>query len=98
MLIAVNAPQHRGAVFSLFNLFDDLGKGLGAWVVGGLAASMGREPAFHLSNLMWLFSGTVVLLTIASFPRDERNVQLELAASQEPTLQPEPSQPAIQPA
>jgi predicted MFS family arabinose efflux permease len=96
MLIAVNAPQHRGAVFSLFNLFDDLGKGLGAWVVGGLAASMGREPAFHLSNLMWLFSGTVVLLTIRSFPRDERTVQLQLAASQEPAPQLEPSQPAIQ--
>jgi MFS-type transporter involved in bile tolerance (Atg22 family) len=80
MLLAVNPPEHRGAVFSLFNLFDDLGKGLGAWVVGGLAASFGRVSAFHLSNLMWVFGGVVLLLTIRTFARDERAMQEELAA------------------
>jgi predicted MFS family arabinose efflux permease len=98
MLIAVNAPQHRGAVFSLFNLFDDLGKGLGAWVVGGLAATMGRGPAFHLSNLMRVFSGIVLLFVIRSFPRDERNVQVELAASQPSTLRLDAEPIELQPA
>ncbi len=79
MLIAVNPPEHRAAVFSLFNLFDDLGKGLGAWVVGGLAASLGRTPAFHISNLMWVVSGVVVLLCVRSFSRDQDAMQAGIA-------------------
>ncbi|MBM2809534.1 MAG: transporter [Chloroflexi bacterium] len=82
ILIAVNPPERRGAVFSLFNLCDDLGKGLGAWVVGGLAATMGRVPAFHIANLMWVFCGVVLLLAVRSFHRDEQAMQAQLAQHQ----------------
>jgi predicted MFS family arabinose efflux permease len=79
MLINVNAPEHRGAAFSLFNLADDLGKGLGAWVVGALAAHLGRVPAFHIANLMWIFCGGVLLVLVRTFPRDQAALQAQLA-------------------
>jgi len=61
ILIAVNPPQRRGSAFSLLNLFNDLGRGLGAWIGGSLAAHFGRVFAFHLANSMWLFCGLCLL-------------------------------------
>ena len=75
MLINVNPPERRGAAFSLLNLFNDLGRGLGAWVVGGLAAKLGRVPAFHIANLMWLFCGAALVALIFILPREERALQ-----------------------
>ncbi len=79
MLINVNPPERRGAAFSLLNLFNDLGRGLGAWVVGGLAATLGRVPAFHIANLMWLLCGAALVALIFILPREERALQERLA-------------------
>lgn len=78
MLIAVNPPEHRGSVFSFFNLCNDLGRGLGAWIVGGMAARLGRVSAFHIANLMWLGCGLVLFVLIFLFPSDERALQTRL--------------------
>lgn len=79
MLINVNPPERRGAAFSLLNLFNDLGRGLGAWVVGGMAATLGRVPAFHIANLMWLFCGAALVALIFILPREEKALQDRLA-------------------
>lgn len=79
MLINVNPPERRGAAFSLLNLFNDLGRGFGAWVVGGMAASLGRVPAFHIANLMWLGCGAALLALVWLFPREEAALQKRLA-------------------
>ncbi|MBL9003553.1 MAG: MFS transporter [Myxococcales bacterium] len=79
MLINVNPPERRGAAFSLLNLFNDLGRGLGAWVVGGMAATLGRVPAFHIANLMWLLCGAALVALIFILPREERALQARLA-------------------
>ena len=78
MLQCVNPPERRGAVFSLLNLFNDLGRGLGAWVVGGLAASLGRVPAFHIANLLWLLCSGLLLALVWVFPREEAALQQRL--------------------
>ena len=79
MLINVNPPERRGAAFSLLNLFNDLGRGLGAWVVGGMAATLGRVPAFHIANLMWLLCGAALVALIFILPREEQALQARLA-------------------
>lgn len=79
ILINVNPPERRGSAFSLFNLFNDLGRGFGAWVVGTMAAGLGRVPAFHIANLMWVFCGLVMLYMMRTFPRDEQALQAHLA-------------------
>ncbi len=80
MLIAVNPPERRGSAFSFFNLCNDLGRGLGAWIVGGMAARLGRVSAFHIANLMWLGCGVVLLALVFLFPKDERALQERLRA------------------
>ena len=80
MLINVNPPERRGAAFSLLNLFNDLGRGLGAWIVGGMAASLGRVAAFHIANLMWLLCGAALIALIFILPREEAALQARLAA------------------
>jgi len=79
MLINVNPPERRGAAFSLLNLFNDLGRGFGAWVVGGMAATLGRVTAFHVANLMWLGCGLALLALVWLFPREEAALQKRLA-------------------
>ncbi|MGL4369793.1 MAG: MFS transporter [Spirochaetota bacterium] len=76
MLMNVNAPETRGSIFSLFNLTDDLGKGLGPWVISLLiAATAGnREFAFQMANLFWLACGSILLLAVFTFPKDEANM------------------------
>lgn len=78
MLINVNAPEKRGAAFSLLNLFNDLGRGFGAWVVGVMAAHWGRVTAFHVANGMWVFCGIVLLFMMVTFPKDEDALQERL--------------------
>lgn len=80
MLQCVNPPERRGSVFSLLNLCNDLGRGFGAWVVGGLAATLGRVPAFHLANLLWLLCSGMLLALVWLFPREEAALQQRLGA------------------
>ncbi|MFO0577975.1 MAG: MFS transporter [Polyangia bacterium] len=78
MLINVNPPERRGAAFALLNLFNDLGRGLGAWVVGSLAATLGRVSAFHIANLLWLVCGAALLSLVWLFPREQAAMQARL--------------------
>lgn len=70
----VTLPSTRGIAFGLFNLSDDVGKGLGPAVVSMMVARRGRESAFTLSILAWLACGSVLLIMMVTFQRDERRV------------------------
>jgi predicted MFS family arabinose efflux permease len=71
VLLNVNTPETRGSIFALYNLFDDLGRGLGPYFIGLLIASLGRVQAFHVANLLWVVCGALLLIMSRSFPRDE---------------------------
>jgi predicted MFS family arabinose efflux permease len=72
MLINVNAPETRGSVFSLFNLADDLGKGLGPKLISLLVVALGRTAAFNVAACLWIACGAVLVLSARTFPEDER--------------------------
>ena len=71
MLLNVNTPETRGSIFSLFNLTDNLGKGVGPVVISMLIVHFGRLWAFNIANLFWLVCGAGLLVMMITFPRDE---------------------------
>lgn len=80
MLINVNSPQTRGTVFSLYNLADDLGKGLGPAIIGAFIIVMGRNTAFIVASLFWIICGVVLIISARAFPADEKALQERLRA------------------
>ncbi|CAN0436311.1 unnamed protein product [Ectocarpus fasciculatus] len=78
VLMNVTLPSTRGTAFGVFNVFDDLGKGLGPAMVSLVVASRGREDAFTLAILGWLACGTMLLAMALTVHRDEQKVWLLL--------------------
>ncbi|KAL3906905.1 MAG: hypothetical protein SGILL_009088 [Bacillariaceae sp.] len=80
-LTNVTLPRARGQAFALFNLFDDFGKGLGPFFVSLLIVRFGgRLPAFNLGIFGWILCGVFNLAIFFTVARDERAVQMALAA------------------
>ncbi len=80
MLLDVNPPEDRGPIFSIFNLTDSLGTGLGRWVAGMLSVAVGLSGALTISASFWVICGIVLVFTARIFPKDigilkERMVQ-----------------------
>jgi len=70
MLMNVNVPENRAAIFSIFNLTDSLGTGVGRFVGGWLAELLTIGPALTVSSLFWLGCGVFLLILTRLFPRD----------------------------
>jgi predicted MFS family arabinose efflux permease len=72
----VTLPQVRGLAFSIFNTFDDFGRGLGPVFVAMLIVRLGgRTPAFNIGVTGWLLCGIFNLLVFFTVEKDEENVQ-----------------------
>lgn len=80
MLVNVNPPEARGAVFGLFNLADDLGKGLGPFLIGPLVVALGRTGAFNVAAGLWVVCGGLLLAARGTFPEDQRAMEAGLRA------------------
>lgn len=81
-LTNVTLPTTRGQAFAIFNLFDDFGRGLGPVFVSLLIVHLGgRTPAFKFAVLGWVVCGILNSLIYITVARDERKVQVTLAAS-----------------
>jgi predicted MFS family arabinose efflux permease len=65
MLLDVNAPEERGAIFSIFNLTDSLGTGLGRGVAGLLSGALGLAASLAICSTFWVLC--TVFLFIVSF-------------------------------
>lgn len=82
-LTNVTLPNTRGRAFALFNIFDDLGKGLGPYFVSLLSVKFGgRLPAFNIGVFGWILCGLTNLTIFFTVVRDERMVQTTLATAQ----------------
>jgi len=66
MLLDVNAPEQRGAIFSIFNLTDSLGTGLGRAVAGLLSGAVGLSLSLAICSGFWLFCA-ILLFVVAAF-------------------------------
>lgn len=79
ILINTNLPENRGSVFAVFNLADDLGKGLGPFFVGVLVLMMPQTLAYNVAVLFWLPCAFFWLLMAKSMIEDENRVNETLA-------------------
>lgn len=79
MIVNVNAPYERGTAFAIFNLTDDLGKGLGPVMSSFLIARMGRELAFIIAFWFWLPCGLLCLACGLTMQGDEEAMRWEMA-------------------
>lgn len=72
----VTLPQMRGIAFSIFNTFDDFGRGLGPVFVAMLISRFGgRTPAFNIGVTGWLLCGIFNLCIFFTVEKDEEKVQ-----------------------
>lgn len=71
ILINTNLPENRGSVFAVFNLADDLGKGLGPFFVGLLVLIMPQTMAYNVAVLFWLPCAFFWLLMAKTMLHDE---------------------------
>lgn len=71
----VTFPSARGTAFGVYNLFDDLGKGLGPAIVSVIVAQLGREQAFTVAILSWILCGLILLAMAWTVRADELKVR-----------------------
>jgi predicted MFS family arabinose efflux permease len=70
MLLDVNAPEQRGAIFSIFNLTDSLGTGLGRSVAGLLSGALGLALSLALCSTLWILCSVLLLIVSLYFLAD----------------------------
>ena len=85
MLMNANPGNDRGTVFAMFNLVDNLGKGLGpsvlvmlTWVFGG-----SRRTAFAISFGLWFISAWVALQLETCLNDDTLAVEIKQGGSED---------------
>lgn len=78
MLMNVNVPENRGAIFSVFNLTDSLGTGIGRFVGGWLAQLLTIGPALTISSLFWIPCGILLLALVRLFPWDVEHLRTDM--------------------
>ncbi|MBK8397998.1 MAG: MFS transporter [Leptospiraceae bacterium] len=79
ILIAANSPKNRSAAFALYNLTDDLGKGLGPALSAIILTLIpNRTIALSISILFWIPSALFWLPIVFNFKKDELKVRESL--------------------
>ena len=72
----VNLPEHRGSIFSVFNLTDSIGKGVGPAVGGAILAATGSYKfMLNFAVSCWLLCGIIFMLGFFTVRKD-RNTML----------------------
>jgi predicted MFS family arabinose efflux permease len=74
MLLDVNAPEERGAIFSVFNLTDSLGTGIGRWFCGILSVVITLTGGLQVCVLFWIISGIVQIMVSRFFVADMKKL------------------------
>ncbi len=71
MLLNVNEPENRGRIFSIFNLTDSLGTGIGKLVGGLISTALGSlGAALNISALFWLPCAVLLFFVTAFMSKD----------------------------
>lgn len=78
MLLDVNVPENRGAIFSVFNLTDSVGTGIGKFVGGMLSVSFGLGVAITVSAAFWIPCAIVLWIASYVFSKDIDTVHVAL--------------------
>lgn len=75
ILANTTLPETRGRANSFLNIVDDLGKGLGPFLLSKMISSLGRRLAFSLSLIGWLVGGAICLAITFFVKNDEKLIQ-----------------------
>jgi len=78
MLLSVNAPEDRGAIFSIFNLTDSIGIGIGQFFAGSIATVIGTGYALGASFTFWIPCGLLLFVAALYFTKDIDNLDNEM--------------------
>ncbi len=81
MLLDVNVPENRGSIFSIFNLTDSVGTGLGKFVGGVLSVALGMGAALSISAAMWVPCALLLLAISYIFSGDIKKMQEKLRSA-----------------
>lgn len=76
IIMNVNRPEHRGTVFSVFNITDNIGQGLGP-AMGGLLVPLGYLFMMDFAILWWVPCGLLFFM-VAKYINKDRDVLREL--------------------
>lgn len=79
MLMDVNPPEKRGAIFSIFNLTDSLGTGIGRWVAGLISVATTLTVSLAVSVSFWTICGIILVAIGGLFIRDMKHMHDQLA-------------------
>ena len=85
ILLNVVQSRSRGTVFGVYNIMDDLGKGLGPALVSSWVRPLGRRSSFMLGILFWLPCGLFCWMMTRTVLRDDLS---EIQAEEAPTRDP----------
>jgi MFS family permease len=85
ILMNVNRPEHRGSVFAVFNLTDNLGQGFGP-MIGGLLIPFGYVFAMNFSVFWWIPCGILFFFVAGTIVRD-RDILKKLMAERAEELE-----------
>lgn len=78
MLMNINPPEHRGSVFAVFNITDNIGKGLGPALGGILLGATGSYlVVMNVAISFWFLCGLIFIGVIVSINKD-RSRMLDL--------------------
>ncbi|GBF51742.1 transporter transmembrane protein [Leptospira ryugenii] len=76
VLLNVNVPKSRSAIFSIYNLTDDLGKGLGPAISAIiLGSTTDRGFALSISILFWIPCALAWIIIIRNYENDEAKMR-----------------------
>jgi Arabinose efflux permease len=78
MLLDTNVPENRGAIFSIFNLTDSVGTGIGKFVAGMLSVMFGLNSAICISAAFWVPCAVLLWIVAAIFPLDILNMHQKM--------------------
>jgi len=81
MLLNVNEPQDRGRIFSIFNLTDSLGTGVGRWIGGSFSVLLGSlGAAMRVSAYFWFGCSVFLFLLTFYFAKDVQTLEQKMVA------------------
>lgn len=78
ILLNVNPPERRGSVFSIFNITDSIGRGLGPFIGGQLIVTSGYIFTVVFAALMWIPCGLIFLAIFWTIKKDLQKMTLHL--------------------
>ncbi len=78
MLLDTNVPENRGAIFSIFNLTDSVGTGIGKYVAGLLSVTFGLGTAISVSAGFWIPCALFLWIASLFFVADVKSLHTKM--------------------